>query len=1304
MNNPSTPQSEYDVRKAKVQQLRDMGIVPYAQGYDKQHSIADLIGANEKNLTEGHVSPFRDINDIIADPHTDRQTAGRLTLYRAHGKLSFWRLMDESGEIQLMFHRDACRLASPQSSTLIEPSAKGDGVSNQKLWIITNETFDVPRNQSLELKQRSSARAVIVNDIGEIWLMHAQKNDYYKLPGGGIDAGESIEEALKREVLEETGYIVRDHQYLWVVEEYREYGSDPLHHVSHGFVVHVHADQQATGLTPDEQDAQFTLVWKPLDEALKLIQENAERMGDKAEDILGIKFMSAREEVFLKVARENIITPASLWLKPMDETMRIISIKKCDKTYLFHGSSKKFDTLDPAFCRITEEFGRPFVLAVDYPSNKFCYTKVPAFEQATQEHGRAFHRIKYGERHFLLGANLEWFLYVLPWDQFYEVVREDRENGKRQRDVEYIAFDPITPIETIEIKTERDCEMIPAYEFLGIEHVGTMTREEFQEICIKQGKQQLLDEVKKYIEKPFEPTTPRKLLDYIQTLPVIFIDAINTSIIKKDPDWLLTPDNLEPNHELRNYLDTLPYAKIIVTNADADVIRTVLKNKTFGNVFTLNNNPNKTDPSYYEKLLEKTFGEGIDKHIYFDHSQANLDSAKQAGMEGILYTGVEELKREIDKKLAYRNLSSPVGEKQDLSWNKEIISLLTGAEASKFLEKLVDIGDFLGVRGELFHTHKGELTLFVSEFSFLAKALRPLGDKFHGIAGQETAYRQRYLDMIHNRETLERMKLRSTFIRTLREFYRSHGFVELETPILWLAASGAAAQPFVTHHHDFDIPMYLRIAPEISLKMATVGGLERVFEIGKDFRNEGSSPAHHQEFTVAEHYAAYRNYEDNMRFTEQMFDYFFDHIPQLSKKVMIADKEWVKREVDFSTPRRRIDYIDQIQQDSWIDVWQYGPTDENALRELIKSKGFDRVGIDTQWTATMIDYLYKKVTRPKIIGPAFIYNYPKTMQPLARSADADHDIAEQFQCIVNGREILKAYSELVDPLEQQSNFDEQAWAAAKGDDEATKGDDEFVKAMEYGMPCQSGRWMGLERIFAMLTQQSNIRDVIMFPMMKPEHNNEWWMTTDNKKEEKKSDTTSTPQSQASNASGSSFSDEIVAQVESVARKYLTETYDHCAQVGRTMRGFAKDLWQDENYWYTVWLLHDVDRDHISKSSQKHLQWEFVEIVNELAIPDGEKAQLIHDIRTHYPDGTGVEPETLVQKYLISIDELSWLIHAYSLMRPEWLDGIKRSSLSKKIKDKKFAAWVDRDHIKNCETYLGIQLEDFAMQVVEKMRE
>lgn len=443
-------------------------------------------------------------------------------------------------------------------------------------------------------------------------------------------------------------------------------------------------------------------------------------------------------------------------------------------------------------------------------------------------------------------------------------------------------------------------------------------------------------------------------------------------------------------------------------------------------------------------------------------------------------------------KLSFGKLMDESGEIQ-LMWHTDACSLIwlhlslpNWLTPYKLLEKYIDVGDFLGVRGELFYTHKGELTLFVSEWMLLSKAIRPLGDKFHGIGDdKENAYRQRYLDMIFNRETLERMKLRSTFIKTLREFYRNNWFIELETPILGTSASGAAAQPFITHHNDFDIEMYLRIAPEIALKMATVGGLEKVFEIGKDFRNEGSSPAHHQEFTVAEHYAAYRSYEDNMRFTEQMFDYLFDHIPQLKRKVNIADKEWVVREVDFTTPRPRIDYIAQIKADSWIDVSTYSSHDEERLRADILAKGFTRVGIEKQGVATMIDYLYKKVTRPKIIGPAFIYNYPKAMQPLARSADHNKTIAEQFQCIVNGREILKAYSELVDPLEQQANFDEQLGAIAKGDEEATKGDDDFVRAMEYGMPCQSGRGMGLERILAMLTEQNNIRDVILFPMVKP---------------------------------------------------------------------------------------------------------------------------------------------------------------------------------------------------------------------------
>ena len=403
--------------------------------------------------------------------------------------------------------------------------------------------------------------------------------------------------------------------------------------------------------------------------------------------------------------------------------------------------------------------------------------------------------------------------------------------------------------------------------------------------------------------------------------------------------------------------------------------------------------------------------------------------------------------------------------------------------AYKFFEKMIDMGDFIGVRGEVFKTHKGELTIFVKEFKFLSKAIRPLPEKFHGLSDQEDLYRKRYLDMTMNPETYARFLFKSRFYEVLRDFYRSEGFTEIQTPILDNAASGAAARPFVTHHNDFDTDVYLRIAFETSLKKATVGRFEKVFEIGQDFRNEGSDPSHVQEFTQVEHYAVYRNYEDNMRFTEKMFDYLFEKLG-IEKQLKVKDKDGVEKIVDFTTPWERIDYTQGVNQASGLDISQYGIDDADRLRADIQAKGITFEGMDKMGTTTLIDYLYKKVLRPKITGPAFIYNYPVIMQPLARISDGDENIVEQFQLLVNGWEICKAYSELVDPMLQQANFDKQAEAAAKGDDEATSGDEAFVEAMEYGMPPQSWFGMGLERILAILTEQDNLRDVIMFPLMK----------------------------------------------------------------------------------------------------------------------------------------------------------------------------------------------------------------------------
>jgi len=313
--------------------------------------------------------------------------------------------------------------------------------------------------------------------------------------------------------------------------------------------------------------------------------------------------------------------------------------------------------------------------------------------------------------------------------------------------------------------------------------------------------------------------------------------------------------------------------------------------------------------------------------------------------------------------------------------------------------------------------------------------------------------------------------------------------MEITTGILWNAASGAAAKPFITHHNDYDTDVYLRIAFETGLKKATVGRFEKVFEIGQDFRNEGSDPSHLQEFVQVEHYATYWNYEDNMQFTEKMFDYFFKEL-DLPKKINVKDKNWTTKEVDFTTPRERIDYTKWIEDACGIDITKYGMDDDEKLRKDIKAKKIEFERMDKMGTTTLIDYLYKKVLRPKIIWPAFIFNYPVIMQPLARTSDKDPSIVEQFQLLVNGWEICKAYSELVNPLEQEANFKKQSEAAAKWDQEATAGDDDFVTAMEYGMPPQSGFGMGIERIFAILTWQDNLRDVVLFPLMKPKKSDE----------------------------------------------------------------------------------------------------------------------------------------------------------------------------------------------------------------------
>lgn len=421
---------------------------------------------------------------------------------------------------------------------------------------------------------------------------------------------------------------------------------------------------------------------------------------------------------------------------------------------------------------------------------------------------------------------------------------------------------------------------------------------------------------------------------------------------------------------------------------------------------------------------------------------------------------------------------------QDFSGKIQICFMedLMGKEKYKFTRKL-DMADFIGVEGELFKTRYGEITLLVYEVKLLSKALRPLPEKWHGITNQETIYRQRYLDTTMNRASLERFIFRSNLVKALREFYWSEGFIELETPVLENVSSGAASKPFVTHHNALDIDVYLRIAGgELWQKMALVGGFEKTFEVARCFRNEGMDPSHLQEFTMIEHYCAFWDYEDNMKFTERMFEYVLKKLLGTTK-VKIKDREGNEVEVDFKTPWPRVKFAEIIENDCGIDVLKYD--EARPILAEIKKKKIVIDDAENLGYGNLVDALYKKVSRPKLIAPTFVTNHPLATKPLARRSDKDPRLCDTFQLLVNTWEVINAYSEIVDPTDQRARFENQALAKVCGDDEAMMMNEEYLLAMEHGMPCASGWGMGVDRLVTLLTGQENLKDAVLFPLLRP---------------------------------------------------------------------------------------------------------------------------------------------------------------------------------------------------------------------------
>jgi lysyl-tRNA synthetase class 2 len=388
-----------------------------------------------------------------------------------------------------------------------------------------------------------------------------------------------------------------------------------------------------------------------------------------------------------------------------------------------------------------------------------------------------------------------------------------------------------------------------------------------------------------------------------------------------------------------------------------------------------------------------------------------------------------------------------------------------------------DLGDIVGVRGTMFRTQKGELSVRCAELRLLAKALRPLPDKFHGLEDREQRYRQRYVDLIINEDTRRAFLARSRAIAALRGFLLEHGFLEVETPMLQVIPGGAAAKPFVTHHNALDIDMYLRISPELYLKRLVVGGFERVFEINRNFRNEGMSVRHNPEFTMLEFYAAYRDYRWVMSFTEQL-------LRAVAVEVTgSAVLDYQGRRIDLSAPFARLTMAQAVlaHSDRYSDAQL---ADRDFLHRELRAQGSthaDEAGLGALQLA-----LFEQVAEALLIEPTYIVDYPVEVSPLARASDTQPEITERFELFIAGRELANGFSELNDPEDQAARFAQQVKAKEAGDEEAMYYDADYIRALEYGMPPAGGCGVGVDRLIMLLTDAPSIRDVILFPHMRPQ--------------------------------------------------------------------------------------------------------------------------------------------------------------------------------------------------------------------------
>ena len=441
------------------------------------------------------------------------------------------------------------------------------------------------------------------------------------------------------------------------------------------------------------------------------------------------------------------------------------------------------------------------------------------------------------------------------------------------------------------------------------------------------------------------------------------------------------------------------------------------------------------------------------------------------------------MRKKIQGKAAFSEVQDSAGRIQ-VYFNRD--ELCPGEDKHLYNEvfkRLLDLGDFIGVRGELFKTQVGEITVLAKELTVLSKSIKPLplpktdaeGNVYDAFTNPEARYRQRYVDLVVNPKVKETFVKRSKIISSMRAFLNAKEYLEVETPILQPIPGGAAARPFITHHNALDVPLYLRIANELYLKRLIVGGFDGVYEFAKDFRNEGMDRTHNPEFTQMEIYVAYKDYAWMMDFVEEM-------IETICLDVLgTTDVQIGENSVSFKRPFKRISMIDSIREHTGVDI---SDMDEQQLRNACKELGVETDS--TMGKGKLIDEIFGEKCESNYIQPTFITDYPVEMSPLCKKHRDNPELTERFELMVNGKELANAYSELNDPIDQRERFEEQVHLSEKGDDEAMFIDQDFLRALEYGMPPTSGMGIGIDRLVMFLTNQQSIQEVLFFPQMKPE--------------------------------------------------------------------------------------------------------------------------------------------------------------------------------------------------------------------------